>query len=96
MSTGPSDIPYLIKLLDDPSPVVRERAFCGLAQSGTLHVAERYEALPGLLAIARDPESSAQTLDWTYQALREISNFHELPNEPVVWEERLLEAEMLW
>ena len=87
--------PLLLIAVDDTSPVVRERAFCGLAQSGTLHVAERYEALPGLLAIAQDPQSSAQTLNWTYQALREISNFHQLPNEPLVWEDRLLAAEML-
>jgi HEAT repeat protein len=87
--------PLLSIAIADHSPIVRERAFCGLAQSGTLHVAERYEALPGLLAIARDPRSDAQTLEWTYQALREISNLYHLPDDSDIWEQHLLEAEML-
>jgi len=87
--------PLLAIAVEDSSAVVRERAFCGLAESGTLHVAERYAALPGLLAIAEDPQSSTQTLDWTYQALREISDTHDMPNDPVVWRGLLADLEML-
>jgi HEAT repeat protein len=81
--------PLLEIAVNDPSPDVRERAFCGLAQSGTLHVVERYAAIPGLLAIAEDPQSDAQTLGWTYQALREISDVHDMPNDPAAWRELL-------
>lgn len=87
--------PLLGIAVDDPSDFVRERAFCGLAQSGTLHVAERYAALPGLLAIAENPEWDAQTLGWTYQALREISGAHEMPDDPAAWRKLLTDLEML-
>lgn len=87
--------PLLAIAVEDAAASVRERAFCGLAQSGTLHVAERYAAIPGLLAIAEDPQSSAQTLNWTYQALREISGAHDLPNEPNAWRSFLTGLELL-
>jgi len=79
----------------DFSPVIQERAFCGLAQSGTLHVIERYDALPGLLVIIRDTQSSKETLDWAYQALKEISNFYDIADDPDQWEKRLIEVEMI-
>ena len=87
--------PLLTIAVEDPSPVVRERAFCGLAQSGTLHVAERYSAIPGLLAIAEDPQAQPRTLDRTYQALREISNAYEVPDDPAAWRDLLVELELL-
>ncbi len=86
--------PLLAIAFDDQSPAVRERAFCGLAQSGTLHAAERYAALPGLLAIAQNPQSSDQTLDWTYRAMREISGVYELPDEPLAWESLLIDLDL--
>ncbi|HET6565646.1 MAG TPA: HEAT repeat domain-containing protein [Xanthomonadales bacterium] len=87
--------PLLSIAVEDASATVRERAFCGLAASGTLHVAERYLAVPWLLAIAEDPYSDAQTLEWTYQALREISGLHDVPNDPVAWREYLQELAVL-
>lgn len=87
--------PLLAIAVEDSSAIVRERAFCGLAQSGTLHVAERYAAIPGLLAIAEDPQSSVQTLNWTYQALREISDVHDMPDDPVAWRGFLADLELL-
>lgn len=87
--------PLLSIAVEDASALVRERAFCGLAQSGTLHVAERYAAIPGLLAIAEDPRSPGQTLDWTYQALREISGVHDLPDDPVAWRALLADLGMI-
>lgn len=83
--------PLLEIAIEDDSSAVRERAFCGLAESGTLHVAERYLAVPGLLAIAEDSLSDVQTLDWTYQAMREITGLHEVPDDPLAWREYLLE-----
>ncbi|VAW18427.1 hypothetical protein MNBD_BACTEROID05-106 [hydrothermal vent metagenome] len=73
----------------DSSPIIQERAFCGLAQTGTLNVAERYSALSGLLSIAQDPQSNQQTLDWTYQALKEISHIYTLADESDLWEKKL-------
>ena len=87
--------PLLAIAIEDASALVRERAFCGLAQSGTLHVAERYAALPGLLAIAKDPRSNAQTLGWTYQALRDISGVHDMPDDADAWDDLLADLGML-
>jgi HEAT repeat protein len=87
--------PLLAVAVEDSSAVVRERAFCGLAHSGTLHVAERYAAIPGLLAIAESPQSQPQTLQWTFQALREISGVYGIPEDPVAWRDLLTDLELL-
>jgi hypothetical protein len=79
----------------DKSILIQERAFCGLAQSGSLHVIERYDALEGLLVIIRDPESSQQTLSYAYQALKEITNFYDIPKDPDQWQDRLIEVDMI-
>jgi len=87
--------PLLYIAQHDFSAYIQERAFCGLAQTGTLHVLERYDALPELLQITRNPESNDQMLSWTYQAMKEISHFYDLPEDPDIWEERLLETGMI-
>jgi hypothetical protein len=87
-------VPLLEIAQYDESPYIQERAFCGLAQSGTLNVNERYSALPGLLKIAQDSQSSQQTLDWVYQALKEISNIYNLENNSKVWAKKLSELEL--
>jgi len=94
---GGSEIvePLLSIAVNDASALVRERAFCGLAQSGTLLIAERYDALPGLLMIAEDPRSDKQTLGWTYQAMREISGIYDLPEEASAWRTQLAESGLL-
>lgn len=79
----------------DSSSYIQERAFCGLAQTGTLHVIERYAALPGLLEILRDPYTTEQQLSWVYQALKEISSFYDVAEDPDEWQERLLAVDML-
>lgn len=79
----------------DSSPYIQERAFCGLAQTGTLHVIERYAALPGLLEVLRDPYSTTQQHSWAYQALKEISTFYDVPEDADAWESRLVEVDML-
>ncbi len=87
--------PLLDLAVHDRSAKVREEAFCGLAESGTLHIVERYEAVPGLMAIAESARSDRQTLDWTFQALREISGVRDLPNDPRQWRERLERAALI-
>ncbi len=79
----------------DPSALIQERAFCGLAQSGTLHIAERYQALPGLLAIVENPQSNRQTREWSYQALREISGLNSVAESPGAWRAALTASGLL-
>lgn len=87
------------RLLDiaanDSSPIVRERAFCGLAQSGTLHIAERYEAIPGLVEITQNTILDQQTRAWAYQALREITHLYNTPDDPDRWQEQLHQVGLL-
>ena len=66
-----------------------------LAQSGTLLVAERYHAVPGLFAIAADAKSDRQSVGWAYQALREITDTYDLPDDVDAWRERLQAAGLL-
>lgn len=87
--------PLLYIARNDASPYIQERAFCGLAQTGTLQVVERYDALPGLLQTLRDPYTTDQQQGWVYQALKEISTFYDVPENPDDWQQRLLEVGML-
>jgi len=87
--------PLLDVAAHDASMAVRERAFCGLAESATLLLAERYTALPGLLTIAQDPKSDQQTREWTYQALREITTLRGVPNDPKAWRDQLERVHLL-
>lgn len=78
-------IPTLLQTFhDDPSATVRERAACGLAQSGMLSEEQRRTAVPRLLDFADDPSLDAQTHTWVYQALRDITG-QSLPNDPAAW-----------
>lgn len=87
--------PLLSIAASDPSPIVRERAFCGLASSGTLLIAERYQAVPGLLSIAESAQSDQQTREYSYQALKEITSLYELPPDPQIWREKLTAVGLL-
>ena len=76
--------PLLTTLHDDPSPTVRERAACGLAESGMFTREQRLSAVPRLLSYIDDPGLDAQTHTWAYQALGDITR-ERLPNDPAVW-----------
>jgi hypothetical protein len=71
-------------LHNDPSPMIRERAACGLAQSGMLSQEQRRSAVPKLLDFADDPALDAQTHEWVFQALRDITG-KSLPRDPAAW-----------
>ncbi|HEX9110443.1 MAG TPA: HEAT repeat domain-containing protein [Terriglobales bacterium] len=78
-------IPPLLKAMhDDPSPRIRERAACALAESGMLTNEQRRTAIPTLLTYADDPSLDAQTHAWTYHALRDITAQH-LPDDAGAW-----------
>lgn len=84
VGTDDAIAPLLKVFHDDPSPMVRERAGCGLAQSGMLTPEQRRKALPQLLDFAADKSLDAQTQGWVYQALRDITR-QSLPNDPAAW-----------
>src|SRR6185503_6658015 len=65
--------PLLDMFHNDPSPTVRERAACGLAQSGMFSAVQRRRAIPRLLDFADDSALDDQTRAWVYQALRDIT-----------------------
>jgi HEAT repeat protein len=84
VGTSPAVKPLLEALHNDPSPVVREHAASGLAQSGMLSPEQRFIAVPQLIDYSADPTLDAQTRSWTFQALTGITNQH-LPNNSVAW-----------
>jgi len=76
--------PLLQIFHDDPSPMVRERAACSLAQSGMLTQEQRRSVIPQLLNYADDASLDAQTHTWVYQALRDITG-QTFPSDPGAW-----------
>jgi HEAT repeat protein len=76
--------PLLQIFHDDPSPTIRERAACSLAQSGMLNEKQRRTAIPRFLEYAEDSSLDAQSHSWVYQALRDITG-QSLPNDPAAW-----------
>jgi len=76
--------PLLRALHDDPSPLVRERAACSLAESGMLAHEQRMTAIPRLIDYSDDPSLDAQTHAWVFQALSDITG-RRLPRDAVAW-----------
>lgn len=76
--------PLLDLFRDDPSPTIRERAACSLAQSGMLRKEQRYRAVPRLLDYAGDLSLDDETRGWVFQALRDITG-QNLPRDPAAW-----------
>lgn len=76
--------PLLDTFRDDPSPKIRERAACSLAQSGMLSKPQRNKAVPRLLDYAGDFSMNPQTRGWVFQALRDITG-QTLPPDPSAW-----------
>ncbi len=66
--------PLLQTMHDDPSLLVRERAACGLAESGMFTHEQRLSAVPRLLSYTDDPSLDAQTHGWAFQALSDITH----------------------
>jgi hypothetical protein len=78
--------PLLDIFHDDPSPMIRERAACGLAQSGMFSAAQRRTAVPRLLDFAIDGALEPDTRTWVFQALRDITG-QSLPHDATRWRE---------
>jgi HEAT repeat protein len=84
LGTDDTIAPLLQTFHDDPSPMVRERAACSLAQSGMLNEQQRRSVVPKLLDYAEEASLDAQTHTWVYHALRDITG-QNLPNDPAAW-----------
>jgi HEAT repeats len=84
LGTDETIAPLLEVFHDDPSANIRERAACGLAQSGMLSERQRRTAVPKLLDFASDPSLNAQTREWVFQALRDITG-KSLPHDAAAW-----------
>jgi len=69
---------------DDPSPSVRERAACGLAESGMFTSEQRFTAIPQLLNYTDDPSLDAQTHARVFQTLSDITH-QRLGNDSAAW-----------
>ena len=76
--------PLLEILHDDRSAMIRERAACGLAQSGMLSERQRRQAVPRLLDYTEDYSLDPETRSWVFQALRDITG-QTLPPDPSTW-----------
>jgi hypothetical protein len=76
--------PLLKTMHDDPSPTVRERAACSLAESGMLTREQRLTAVPQLLNYSDDRSLDARTHAWAFQALADITR-QRLPNDSNAW-----------
>jgi len=84
LGTDATIAPLLQAFHDDPSPMIRERAACGLAQSGMLSEKQRRRAVPQLLDFADDRALDPETQKWVYQALRDITG-QSLPHDSAAW-----------
>jgi len=76
--------PLLDTFHDDPLPMIRERAACGLAQSGMFSASQRMAAVPTLLDFAQDGAVQGDTREWVFQALRDITG-ESLPHDGARW-----------
>jgi len=83
--------PLLDIFHNDPSPTIRERAACGLAQSGMFSAEQRRQAVPRLLDYTEDGTLDEQTRSWVFQALRDITG-QSLPHEPAAPQVRSVAA----
>jgi hypothetical protein len=73
LGTDETVAPLLEAFRSDPSPLVRERGGCGLAQSGMLTREQRLRAVPQLLKMTDDMTLDDVTRGWVFQALRDIT-----------------------
>jgi HEAT repeat protein len=84
LGTDDTIAPLLQVFHDDPSPMIRERAACGVAQSGMLSEKQRRSAVPQLLDFAADTSLDPETHKWVFQALRDITG-QSLPHDAAAW-----------
>jgi len=78
--------PLLDRFAHDPSARVRQRAACGLAQTGMLTREQRLAAVPDLLNFLDDDSLDSDTRSWVYGTLRMITG-EPLGNDTHAWQQ---------
>jgi len=73
LGTDETVVSMLDRFRNDPSPVVQERAACGLAQSGMYTRDQRMIAAASIVGWLDDSLLTPQQRVWSFQALRDIS-----------------------
>ncbi|HWF37509.1 MAG TPA: HEAT repeat domain-containing protein [Candidatus Acidoferrales bacterium] len=68
----------------DASPSVRDRAGCNISDCGIFQRKQRLRMVPRLIDLVSDPHSSAQMRDWSFLALRGITD-ENLPADAAAW-----------
>lgn len=76
LGTDESIAMLLDRFRNDSSPVVQERAACGLAESGIYTKEQRMTAVQPLISYLDDPHLTAQQRAWDAQALGDITGQH--------------------
>ncbi len=84
LGTNETLAPLLEAFRRDPSPLVRERGGCSLAQSGMLTREQRLHAVPDLLKMTDDMTLDAATRGWVFQALKDITGAS-VAADPSAW-----------
>jgi hypothetical protein len=68
----------------DASSAVRDRAGCNVSDCGNFMRKQRMRMVPRLIDLAGDPQANAQMRNWTFMALREITD-ENLPADASAW-----------
>jgi HEAT repeats len=68
----------------DPADSVRERAGCNISDCGNFTRLQRMRMVPKFLDLIANPSTSAQMKNWSYMALREITDAN-VPADPQAW-----------
>jgi hypothetical protein len=84
LATDETLSPLLEAFRADPSPLVRERGACSVAQSGMLTREQRLRTVPDLLRMTDDMSLDAATRGWVFQALRDITGAS-VPAQSSAW-----------
>ena len=74
LGTNEAIDPLLDALRSDPSPMVRERAACGLAEAGMFTHEQRMTAVPRLLDLAEDSSLDVTARGYVFRALQDITH----------------------
>ncbi len=70
----------------DPSDAVRNRAGCNVSDCGNFMRKQRMRMVPKLIELAADSQISPQMRNWTFMALREITD-QSLPADASAWQD---------
>jgi hypothetical protein len=69
----------------DPSDAVRDRAGCNVSDCGNFMRKQRMRMAPKLIELAADPQTTPKMRNWTFLALREITD-RTLPADASAWQ----------